>query len=68
VFYELGYAHALRKPTILLADSSKDLPFDVRGYRCIFYENSIGGKRKVEEQLRKHLEAILRETPYDNPT
>jgi hypothetical protein len=49
VFYELGYAHALKKPTILLADSTKDLPFDISGYRCLFYENSIGGKKKVEE-------------------
>lgn len=61
VFYELGYAHALKKPTILLADSAKELPFDISGYRCLFYENSIGGKRKVEEGLRKHLDAILQE-------
>jgi hypothetical protein len=61
VFYELGYAHALRKPTILLADRNKldKLPFDISGYRCLFYENSIGGKRQVEEGLTKHLKAIL---------
>jgi hypothetical protein len=63
VFYELGYAHALKKPTILLAESerAKDLPFDVSGYRCLFYENSIGGKNKVVEGLRKHLDAILQQ-------
>jgi hypothetical protein len=61
VFYELGYAHALKKPTILLAESAKDLPFDISGYRCLFYENSIGGKRKVEEGLHKHLDAILQQ-------
>jgi hypothetical protein len=61
VFYELGYAHALKKPTILLAETTKDLPFDISGYRCLFYENSIGGKRKVEEGLRKHLDAILQQ-------
>jgi hypothetical protein len=61
VFYEVGYAHALKKPTILLADQTKRLPFDLTGYRCLFYENSIGGKRKVEDGLRKHLEAILHE-------
>jgi nucleoside 2-deoxyribosyltransferase len=59
VFYELGYVHALRKPTILLADRDKQLPFDISGYRCLFYENTIGGKAKVEEGLRKHLDAIL---------
>jgi hypothetical protein len=59
VFYELGYAHALKKPTILLADRTKKLPFDISGYRCLFYENSIGGKRQVEEALERHLQAIL---------
>ncbi len=61
VFYELGFAHALGKPTILLAERGKQLPFDISGYRCLFYENSIGGKKVVEEGLRRHLSAILRE-------
>jgi hypothetical protein len=39
VFYELGYAHALEKPTILLANrNTEKLPFDISGYRVIFYE------------------------------
>jgi len=60
VFYELGYAHALEKPTILLAERSQrgELPFDIRGYRVIFYDNTIGGKREVTENLRKHLATI----------
>jgi len=59
VFYELGYAHALGKPTILLAERDRDLPFDISGYRVLFYDNTIGGKRQGEEGLRKHLAAIL---------
>ena len=58
VFYELGYAHALGKPTILLAERGRELPFDIRGYRCIFYDNTIGGKAAVETNLKKHLENI----------
>jgi hypothetical protein len=62
VFYELGYAHAFRKPTILLAEQGKRrLPFDIAGYRCLFYENTIGGKKQIEEALRKHLASIMRE-------
>jgi nucleoside 2-deoxyribosyltransferase len=63
VFYEVGYAHALKKPTILLVDmeKKKELPFDLSSYRCLFYQNSIGGKRKVEEALRKYLQTILDE-------
>jgi nucleoside 2-deoxyribosyltransferase len=61
VFYELGYAHALGKPTILLAERGKQLPFDVSGYRVLFYENTIAGKKHVYEGFKRHLEAILNE-------
>jgi hypothetical protein len=61
VFYELGYAHALGKPAILLAERGKQLPFDITGYRCLFYENTIGGKKQVEDALRTHLASIMRE-------
>lgn len=58
VFYELGFAHARGKPTILLAEKDRELPFDISGFRCIFYDDSIGGKRRVEGELEKHLAAI----------
>jgi hypothetical protein len=61
VYYEVGYAHALNKPTILLAQRGKELPFDIRSYRVIFYDDSIGGKPLVERTLREHLHAILQE-------
>lgn len=60
VYYEVGYADALRKPVVLIANRNVgQLPFDVRPYRTIFYENSIGGKRAVEETLREYLKNIL---------
>lgn len=56
VYYEVGYSHGIGKPTILLAERSRDkLPFDVSGFRTIFYDNTIGGKAMVEERLRKHI-------------
>ncbi len=60
VFYEVGYAHALAKPTILLCEKGirDKLPFDVSGFRTIFYDNSIGGKRQIEEKLKDHLQNI----------
>jgi hypothetical protein len=60
VFYELGYAHALDKPTVLLARREGELPFDISGYRVIFYDDTIRGKPEVEETLQKHLSSILR--------
>lgn len=59
VYYEVGYAHALNKPTILIAEKGTNLPFDLSPFRVLFYENSIDGKRRIEEGLRKHLQAIL---------
>ncbi len=60
VFYELGYSHALRKPTILLAnrDETDRLPFDLSGFRVIFYDNTIRGKSSIESDLRRHLFTI----------
>jgi hypothetical protein len=59
VYYEVGYAHALNRPTILIAEKPTQLPFDVSPYRVLFYENTIGGKARVENGLRKHLYSIL---------
>ena len=61
VFYELGYSHAFKKPVILLAERDTPLPFDISGYRVIFYDNTIGGKSAVETDLRSHLTSILGE-------
>ncbi|MDX2199915.1 MAG: hypothetical protein SF069_13205 [Phycisphaerae bacterium] len=59
VFYEVGFAHAIGKPTILVAERGKKLPFDVSGFRTLFYDNSIGGKSKIEADLKQHIAAIM---------
>lgn len=60
VFYEVGYAHAINKPTILLSNKTRDkLPFDVSSFRTLFYDNTIAGKTQVETRLRKFLENIF---------
>jgi len=60
VFYEIGYAHAVGKPIIFLAEKSfrNKLPFDISGHRVIFYDDTIAGKKDVEESLRKHLASV----------
>jgi len=68
VYYEVGYAHAINKPTILLANKDvAKLPFDVSGFRVLFYENSIAGKRRFEEGLRKHVVAVLERNTLGRP-
>ena len=70
VFYEVGYADALQKPVVLIADQSvKQLPFDVRMSRTIFYENKIGGKELLQQTLKKFLKNIIASknlTPFQN--
>jgi len=67
VYYEIGYAHAINKPTILLADRTIDkLPFDIAGFRTLFYSNTISGKGKFEDGLRKHIAAILQRSPISS--
>lgn len=59
VFYEVGFAHGIKKPTILLSDRRREsLPFDVSAFRTLFYDNTIGGKGEVEARLTKHLESM----------
>lgn len=38
VFYELGLAHALGKPVIIVTSNLDGIPFDLEGIRCIVYE------------------------------
>ena len=63
VYFEIGYAVAINKPIIFVADkdNEKSLPFDISGFRVLFYQNTISGKKKIEEGLSKHIEAILSE-------
>ncbi len=63
VYWEVGYAHALRKPTILIAQRATELPFDVSPFRTLFYDNTIAGKSRIEEGLRQHLSAIQTDWP-----
>lgn len=59
VFFEVGLACAIGKPTILLARRDRQLPFDVSPFRAILYEDSIAGKASVEAHLERFLRAIL---------
>lgn len=41
VFYELGLAHALAKPAILIAETMEEIPFDLRALRIIVYDKNL---------------------------
>jgi hypothetical protein len=43
VFYELGVAHALGKPVVLIAQDIETIPFDLRSLRVIVYQSTPAG-------------------------
>lgn len=61
VYYELGIAHTLGKPAILISQATDvdDLPFDIRHLRFIIYENSIAGGEKLEKDLHRAIIWLL---------
>lgn len=55
VFYELGIAHTVGKPVILIAQSTDDIPFDIKHIRTILYELTPRGMRDFETALEETL-------------
>lgn len=51
VFLEVGYAWGRNRPTILLSATVDDLPFDVRGQKCLQYK----GIKHLEDLLKHEL-------------
>ena len=69
VYYELGIAHTLGKPAILLSQTKniEELPFDIRHLRFLVYEDSIEGSADLEERLRKTIIWLLNDLEEQAP-
>ena len=61
VFYELGIAHVLQKPVIILAQDKEDIPFDLSAYRTLIYSIGLAAKPtlRIEEDLSGPLRLLL---------
>lgn len=55
VFYELGIAHALDKPTILISKSINDAPFDLKSKSIIIYQDLPDLEQKLNVALTKYI-------------
>jgi len=53
VFYELGIAHCIKnmKNLVLIKQDMEFVPFDLRQYRCIVYEQSNVGLSKLKRDI-----------------
>jgi hypothetical protein len=60
VFYELGLAHALRKPVVLVSSNEADVPFDLKHIRVIIYDTTdpFWGNKLLDKVAENILSAI----------
>jgi nucleoside 2-deoxyribosyltransferase len=60
VFYELGLAHALKKPVVLVSAKEEDVPFDLQHIRVIYYDvtDPFWGNKLIEKVAENILSAI----------
>lgn len=57
VFYELGLAHAARKPVVFVSGNIEDVPFDVRHLRVVTFDVREPG---WSDRLRRDITAYLK--------
>ncbi|WP_461453572.1 hypothetical protein [Mucilaginibacter sp.] len=60
VYYELGLAHALKKPVVLICSNEQDVPFDLKHIRVIYYDiyDPFWGTKLIEKVAENILSAI----------
>ncbi len=60
VFYELGLAHALKKPVVLVSSNEADVPFDLHHIRVIYYDvnDPFWGQKLIAKVAENILSAI----------
>ncbi len=69
VFYELGLAHAITKPAILVTQSMDDIPFDLRSLRIIEYDkNAPNWGNLLQEKIEKSIKETLKSPKDSIPT
>lgn len=61
VFYELGLAHALEKPVVLVSSNQEDVPFDLRHIRVILYDQAdpFWGQKLIDKIADNIKSAVL---------
>ena len=64
VYYEVGYAHGIRRELILLANSSADIPFDLKHYPHIVYDNGLSSlKQQLSRRIKHHNQKLDAQPP-----
>jgi len=68
VFYELGMAHAAKKPVVFTAPQVEDVPFDLRHLRVIIYEvREPDWSNRLRESVTDYLKNALKDPEKSIP-
>ncbi len=64
VFYELGLAHSVKEmgKVVMVAQDIKFVPFDLKQFRCILYEDSDEGLNELKDDLEKTFSEASRDS------
>lgn len=58
VFYEVGIAHTVGKPVIVITQAESDVPFDIAGIRYFIYSDDAAGWQKLQSDIIRALSSI----------
>jgi hypothetical protein len=68
VYYELGLAHAVGKPVVLVAPDIEEIPFDLRYLRRLIYNrNHPAWGKKLKNEVSRALAEVLEDEPSAIP-
>lgn len=68
VFYELGYRHALERPTITMINKDENIPFDVSAYLTIYYSELYADVVNAKDQLKETIKTFTdNDFNFENP-
>jgi hypothetical protein len=59
VFYEIGIAHTVGKPVILITRNSSDIPADIYHIKYINYDYTPPGMKQFEDSLAKTIQSAM---------
>ena len=59
VFYEIGIAHTVGKPVILVTQETSDVPADVRHIKCLHYDYTPRGMTQLEKSLEETIHSTM---------
>ncbi|MBK5275627.1 MAG: hypothetical protein JJE30_11315 [Desulfuromonadales bacterium] len=65
VNYELGMAHALGKPVVILSQTTEDIPFDYRHVRAIIYDTKRANwVSQLEKNITSTIQTVISSQPH----